>query len=39
MMVKATKMAGCYDFISDISIFPSGFETIVGEKGQKLSGG
>lgn len=33
------KLSGCYDFIMDKNQFPSGFKTIVGDRGSKLSGG
>ncbi len=32
-------MAGAYQFITDKTMFPEGFQTLVGEKGTKLSGG
>lgn len=35
----ACEQAMCLNFIKDMSLFPEGFETIVGEKGIKLSGG
>ena len=35
----ACKQAMCYNFITDGSLFPEGFDTLVGEKGIKLSGG
>ena len=36
---KATKLANCYDFINDKTVFPKGYDTLVGERGIKLSGG
>ena len=32
-------MAGCDIFINDKNTFPDGLDTIVGEKGLRLSGG
>ena len=32
-------MSGCDSFINDKNLFPEGFQTIVGEKGTRLSGG
>ncbi len=39
MMDEACKQANAYDFIHDISLFPQGYLTVVGERGVKLSGG
>lgn len=39
MMDEASKMASAYDFIHDLSAFPLGYDTVVGERGVKLSGG
>lgn len=36
---QTCKMAGAYQFITDKTMFPEGFQTLVGEKGTKLSGG
>ena len=36
---EACKMANAYDFIHDTDLFPEGYDTIVGERGVKLSGG
>jgi ABC-type multidrug transport system fused ATPase/permease subunit len=36
---EACKMANAYNFIHDKSVFPQGYDTIVGERGVKLSGG
>ena len=36
---EACKKANCVDFIKDKSMFPDGFDTMVGDKGIKLSGG
>lgn len=36
---KAIKMANAYDFIHNETLFPLGLDTIVGERGVKLSGG
>jgi ABC-type multidrug transport system fused ATPase/permease subunit len=33
------KLANAYDFVKNKGIFPDGLETIVGERGVKLSGG
>lgn len=33
------KLAHAYDFVNNKTIFPEGLETIVGERGVKLSGG
>lgn len=32
-------MANAYDFINDKNLFPLGLDTVVGERGVKLSGG
>jgi len=39
MLDEATKMASCYDFIYDTELFPDGYDSLVGERGIKLSGG
>lgn len=39
MLDEAAKMACCYDFIYDSALFPDGYDTVVGERGVKLSGG
>lgn len=36
---EACRNANAYKFISDKSIFPQGYDTLVGERGVKLSGG
>lgn len=36
---EATKMANAYEFIHDKDLFPKGYDTVVGERGVKLSGG
>lgn len=33
------KLANAYEFVSNKEIFPDGLETVVGERGVKLSGG
>lgn len=35
----ACKQANALTFIEDKSVFPNGFDTIIGEEGVKLSGG
>jgi ATP-binding cassette subfamily B protein len=39
MMDEACRQANAYDFIHDKTMFPEGYETVVGERGVKLSGG
>lgn len=39
MMDEASKMASAYTFIHDLTAFPLGYDTVVGERGVKLSGG
>jgi ATP-binding cassette subfamily B protein len=39
MFDEACKMANAYDFIHDSELFPEKYDTIVGERGVKLSGG
>ena len=39
MMDEATRAANAYDFIHDADLFPLAYDTIVGERGVKLSGG
>lgn len=36
---KAMRMANASEFVDNKSIFPEGWDTIVGERGIKLSGG
>ena len=38
-MEEACRKANALNFIQDSSIFPKGFDTLVGERGVKLSGG
>jgi len=35
----ACRKANAWDFINDKNLFPNGFDTLVGERGIKLSGG
>jgi len=39
LMDNACRQANAYDFIHDSSLFPLGYDTVVGERGVKLSGG
>jgi ABC-type bacteriocin/lantibiotic exporter with double-glycine peptidase domain len=39
MLENACKQANAFEFITDKVTFPKGFETLVGERGIKLSGG
>lgn len=36
---EAVRKANAYDFIHDSDMFPQCYETVVGERGVKLSGG
>ena len=36
---EACRMSNCLDFIQDPKLFPEGFESMVGERGVRLSGG
>lgn len=36
---EACKKANAFDFLNDLASFPDGYETLVGERGVKLSGG
>ena len=36
---EACRMSSCLDFIQDTRLFPEGFDSMVGERGVKLSGG
>ncbi len=38
-MEDACRKANAWDFINDKTLFPNGFDTLVGERGIKLSGG
>ena len=39
LMDEACRLSNAYDFIHDDDLFPLRYETIVGERGVKLSGG
>ena len=39
MIDEATKSANAYDFLHEVDRFPDCYDTLVGEKGVKLSGG
>ena len=39
LMDDACRQANAYDFIHDADLFPLRYETVVGERGVKLSGG
>jgi ABC-type multidrug transport system fused ATPase/permease subunit len=32
-------MSNAFDFVNDLKMFPDGLDTLVGERGVKLSGG
>ncbi len=36
---RAAEKAGCLDFINNKFLFPNGFQTVTGERGNNLSGG
>lgn len=36
---ESCRLASAYDFIHDTRLFPNGYETMVGDRGIKLSGG
>jgi len=36
---EACRQANAYNFIHDKRLFPLGYDTVVGERGVKLSGG
>ena len=36
---EACRMSNALNFIKDTSMFPKGYDTVVGERGVKLSGG
>lgn len=38
-MIEACEQSGCIEFIMNQKLFPDGFKTTVGEKGNQLSGG
>jgi len=38
-MDEACKSANAYNFIHDNDVFPQKYDTVVGERGVKLSGG
>jgi len=38
-MDDACRQSNAYDFIHDKTVFPQGYDTVVGERGVKLSGG
>lgn len=39
MLDEVCKLANAYNFIQDKAQFPDGYETMVGERGVKISGG
>jgi ABC-type multidrug transport system fused ATPase/permease subunit len=39
MCDQACKQSNAYEFIQDEKLFPKGYETVVGQRGIKLSGG
>lgn len=39
MMDEACRQSNAYNFIHEKDQFPSGYQTVVGERGVKLSGG
>jgi len=38
-MDDTCRQSNAYDFIHDKTVFPQGYDTVVGERGVKLSGG
>ena len=36
---EACRMSNCLNFIQDEKLFPEGFDSLVGERGVRLSGG
>jgi ABC-type multidrug transport system fused ATPase/permease subunit len=39
LLDESTKLASAYDFIHNKRLFPLGYQTMVGDRGIKLSGG